>query len=83
MQRNGDATPVGSTAERKFFILRYQGRMPAMAGCAKCQRKFFTPSIFSSDPVGAEWYLLNKFDLHRCSGQTEKRAPLPVWQMER
>jgi hypothetical protein len=36
-----------------------------MAGCAKCQRKFFTPSTLSRDPLGAEWYLLSKFDLHR------------------
>jgi len=91
MQRSGDRTtrptqPMGtggSTAERKFVILRYQGKVPAMAGCAKCQRKFFTPSTLSRDPLGAEWYLLSKFDLHRCTGEPERRAPLPMWQMER
>jgi hypothetical protein len=80
------AQPLGHTvrvAERKFVILRYQGKVPAMAGCAKCQRKFFTPSTLSSDLLGAEGYLLSKFDLHRCTGEPERRAPLPMWQMER
>jgi hypothetical protein len=74
---------VRPTAERKFVILRYQSKVPAMAGCAKCQRKFFTPSTFSLDPLGAEWYLLSKFDLHGCTGEPERRAPRPMWQMER
>jgi hypothetical protein len=50
MPRNSDkfirlaqpVEPVRPTAERKFVILRHQGKVPAMAGCAKCQRKFFT-----------------------------------------
>jgi hypothetical protein len=54
-----------------------------MAGCAKCQRKFFTPSTFSRDPLGAEWYLLSKFDLHGCTGDPERRASPTMWQMER
>jgi hypothetical protein len=74
--------PVRATAERKFVILRYQGKVPTMAGCAKCQRKFFTPFSFSLDPLGAEWYLLSKFDLHRCTGQPDRRAPLPMTQRE-
>ena len=30
-------------AERDFVILRHQGKVPVMASCVKCQRKFFTP----------------------------------------
>ena len=37
-----------------------------MASCAKCQYKFFTPYDFRRDRVGAELYLLDKFDLHEC-----------------
>jgi hypothetical protein len=56
----------GST-ERRFAILKHKDKVPAMASCANCQRKFFTPSrIFECDPIGAEQYLANKFDLHRC-----------------
>ena len=56
----------GST-ERHFAILKHKGKVPAMASCANCQRKFFTPSrTCECDPIGAEPYLANKFDLHRC-----------------
>jgi hypothetical protein len=55
-------------AEREFVILRYVGKVPAMASCAKCQRKFFTPAPFANDAVGADRYLTQKFDLHRCPG---------------
>lgn len=35
-----------------------------MAGCEKCKRKFFTPTTYSSDALGAQEYLFSKFD-HR------------------
>lgn len=57
---------VCTMAERDFVILRSQGKVPAMASCAKCQRKFFTPTAYSRDPVGAQDYLLSKFDRHDC-----------------
>ena len=53
--------------ERRFVIVRYEGKVPAMASCAKCQLKFFTSATFARDPIGAEVYLLDKFDLHECS----------------
>jgi hypothetical protein len=53
-------------AERDFVLLRHHGKVPAMASCAKCERKFFTPNIYSRDPVGAHEYLLSKFDRHDC-----------------
>jgi hypothetical protein len=54
------------SSERRFVIVRYEGKVPVMAACAKCEHKFFTPSTFARDPIGAEQYLANKFDLHRC-----------------
>ena len=54
-------------AERSFVIvLKYRDQVPSMASCAKCQYKFFTPSDFRPDRIGAELYLLDKFDLHEC-----------------
>jgi hypothetical protein len=64
----------GST-ERRFVILKHGGMVPAMASCAKCQRKFFTPSpTFERDAIGAEQYLANKFDLHLCEGPKIKQT---------
>jgi hypothetical protein len=53
-------------AERNFIVLRYEGKVPAMAGCEKCKRKFFTPAMYSGDAVGAQEYLFSKFDHHNC-----------------
>jgi len=53
-------------AERKFVVLKYEGRVPAMAGCEKCKRKFFTPATYARDAIGAQEYLFSKFDHHKC-----------------
>jgi hypothetical protein len=58
--------------ERMFVILRYDKKVPAMACCAKCESKFFTPASFLDDRVGAEEYLLEKFDQHRCTEKPKK-----------
>ena len=58
-------------ADPHFVIVRYEGRVPAMASCARCERKFFTPPALASDAVGAEEYLGHKFDLHHC-GEPQK-----------
>ena len=52
--------------ERRFVILRYDGKVPVLASCTKCQRKFFTPATFARDASAAEQYLGQKFDLHDC-----------------
>jgi hypothetical protein len=55
------------SSERRYVIVRYEGKVPVLASCAKCEHRFFTPSsTFERDPIGAEQYLANKFDLHRC-----------------
>jgi hypothetical protein len=59
-------------AERNFIVLRYEGKVPAMAGCEKCKRKFFTPAAYSGDVVGAQEYLFSKFDHHNCEKQPTK-----------
>lgn len=59
-------------AERNFEFLRYEDKTPAMAGCEKCQRKFFTPAIYSGDPDAAQEYLFSKFDRHDCEEQPKK-----------
>lgn len=57
--------------EHRFVIVRHEGKVPMMASCAKCQLKFFTPATFACDAVGAELYLLDKFDLHECKIRTD------------
>ena len=59
-------------AERHFVILRVVGKIPAMAGCEKCGRKFFTPNALVRDEIGATHYLLDKFDRHECKPATKK-----------
>ena len=63
----------GWRTDSRFVIVRYDGKVPAMASCAKCERKFFTPAIFARDATGAEEYLGHKFELHVCVGIEEKR----------
>ena len=63
----------GWRTERGFVIMRYEGEVPAMASCAKCQLKFFTPATFARDTVGAEEYLARKFDVHYCPAEIEER----------
>src|SRR5947207_7595973 len=52
--------------ERELVVLRSLGKIPTMAGCSKCGRKFFAPASYSRDPVGAHQYLSAKFDRHSC-----------------
>jgi hypothetical protein len=59
-----------SAPERTFVILKHVNKTPSLAACSKCQRKFFTPNSFNNDRIGAEQYLQEKFDLHRCEQET-------------
>jgi hypothetical protein len=67
---------VPAMAERNFVLLRYLDKVPAMAACAKCQRKFFTPNTYYNDAVGAHEYLFSKFDRHDCMANTNT-SPRP------
>ena len=62
-----DGAPVPNPSERRFVIVRYEGEVPMMASCAKCARKFFTPTTLARDAIGAERCMYHKYDLHRCS----------------
>ena len=53
-------------SDRHLVIVRYEGKVPAMASCAKCDRKFFTPTMLANDAIEAEEYLGRKFDVHEC-----------------
>jgi hypothetical protein len=61
--------------ERRFVVLRYEGKVPVMVSCSQCQRKFFTPVQFASDAVIAERYLTYKFNLHRCPEDERRLWP--------
>lgn len=70
------SSPIGITGwrtERGFVIARHEGKVPAMASCAKCQLKFFTPATLAREAVGAEEYLGRKFDVHDCRAEIEER----------
>ena len=57
----------GWQTDRRFVVVvRYEGKVPAMASCSNCKRKFFTPTAPARDAVGAEEYLGRKFDMHEC-----------------
>ncbi len=63
-------TPLRKPAwqtDRRFVILRYEGKVPALASCGRCERKFFTPTTLARDVVGAEEYLGRKFEVHECA----------------
>ena len=66
--RNSTPDRAAASSERRFVVLKFgKGKVPVLASCAYCQRKFFTPlSTFVGDAIGAEQYLATKFDLHRC-----------------
>ena len=51
---------------RLFVILKKLDTVAMMGGCIKCGRKFFTPSEYFQDAVGAEDYLRGKFGDHDC-----------------
>lgn len=61
-----DGAPVPNRSERRFVIVRYEGEVPMMASCAKCARKFFTPTTLARDAIGAERCMYHKYHLHRC-----------------
>ena len=52
--------------QRSLVILKYKGKVPILASCTVCRRKFFTAAPLLHDARGAEQYLLEKFDLHEC-----------------
>ena len=54
-------------SQRSLVILSYKDNVPVMASCTGCHHKFFTVANLLDDAVGAEQYLLDKFDRHECA----------------
>ncbi|HKF04571.1 MAG TPA: hypothetical protein VKB49_19775 [Candidatus Sulfotelmatobacter sp.] len=50
----------------RFAILKKHDGVGMMGGCTTCGRKFFTPSEYFQDALGAEDYLRGKFGDHDC-----------------
>ena len=53
--------------DREFVVLWSAGKVPMMAGCVRCGRKFFTPSTVKRDALVAQAYLEEKFARHACA----------------
>ena len=75
-------SPVRSVSragkERSIVLLRYEGRVPVMAACARCERKFFVPATFARDPFGADEYLRHKFHEHECEDSRLASGPSSI-----
>jgi hypothetical protein len=69
----------------EFVVLKKVGQVPALAGCTRCGRKFFTPSTPLKDEIEAENYLLEKFSYHTCqlSEQKERGKSDTRWAIRR
>jgi hypothetical protein len=66
-----------------LVFLKYVGKTPSLAGCAKCQLKFFTPQHFLKNPEAADEYLRIKFSQHECKWESfeETRGVVPTRRM--
>src|SRR5271169_3063172 len=58
----------------ELTFLQYVGKTPSLAGCAKCQMKFFTPQILMRQPQAAAEYLRERFARHTCEGEILKES---------
>lgn len=65
-RRTADIGNAYHGKERCLVILRYERKIPVMASCARCERKFFTPTTFTRDAIAAEQYLAQRFNVHKC-----------------
>jgi hypothetical protein len=60
---------------REFVVLRSAGKVPMMAGCVQCGRKFFTPSTIKREALVAQAYLEEKFARHACLVERQPDGP--------
>ncbi len=59
---------------RSLVILKHKDKVPIVASCTACHHKFLTTVDFLHDRRGAEQYLLEKFDQHKCSEDVSHSA---------
>jgi len=52
----------------QLVFLQYVGK-PSLAGCAKCQMRFFTPHELMTQPQAAAQFLRERFARHICEGE--------------
>jgi hypothetical protein len=57
---------VDNVDDLGFKVLKYELRIPILAGCERCHLKFLTPSDKMRDADAAEKYLWEKYILHDC-----------------
>jgi hypothetical protein len=67
--------PDPFSSERTLVILKCVNKVPSLAACSSCQRKFFTLATYRDDPARAEQYLQEKFVMHRCLGVFRRAHP--------
>jgi hypothetical protein len=58
----------------QLVFIQYVDKTPSLAGCAKCQVKFFTPQQLMRQPQAAAEYLRDKFARHTCKGEILEEA---------
>jgi hypothetical protein len=63
--------------DSRMVFLQYLGKTPAMASCAKCRLKFFTPSELLKKPREATDYLRGKFAAHPCKWEEASSSDHP------
>jgi hypothetical protein len=61
---------------RSLVILKHKDKVPIVASCSACHRKFLTVVAFLHDQRAAEQYLLERFDLHKCSGNVSRSGTM-------
>lgn len=65
---------LAKSLTRSLVILKHKDNVPIVASCSACHRKFLTVAALLHDPRAAEQYLLERFDLHKCSGDVSLSA---------
>ena len=60
--------------ELDFVVYAEEKGVPLLAGCKKCGLKFLTPPR-SREPSLARSYLWNKFVVHLCTDEKDRRKP--------
>jgi hypothetical protein len=67
--RQSHARLVDGMDDSRIVFLQYLRKTPAMASCAQCRLKFFTPSELLKKPREATDYLWGKFAAHTCKSE--------------
>ena len=73
------ANVAGCMNTPDLLMLQYVGKTPSLAGCSKCQLKFFTLAELMKHPAAAIDYLKGRFANHYCTSEnSEQRRRLRI-----